>query len=75
MTANLDRLNAVTDLVQHDGSYYRLADLAYYMDDADRETIHSAYRPDDTAQAFWDCYASTFPDSVLIVLALTPSIA
>lgn len=61
------------DLVTHSGKTFRLADLAHYMEDAEREEIHAGNDLDETPQSFWDRFVERFPESAQHLTEITPT--
>ena len=50
-------------LVTYQGRQYRLADLAYYMEDESREILHlDSLSTGMTPQAWWDEYVRRYPE-------------
>ena len=60
------------DLVEHDGQIRRLADLAHYMDDEQREEIHAGNEAGESNQQWWERFAAAYPAEADHLIEITP---
>ena len=59
------------DVVEHNGTRYRLDDLASALDDQERDAVHLDLAPCD-AQVWWDEFRSRYPASADAAAMVSP---
>lgn len=62
-------------IITHEGQRYDLDELAFFMEDHDREYVHGIIDAGCTAQEYWDAFVRTFPGGAGVIVQRAKAIS